>query len=50
MTRSPRRFFTWFVWLWVWGLRIIAQSTGVSVRATRPERMMDVAMVMPNWR
>ena len=44
----------WFVCeslpVWLWGLRIIAQSTGVSVRATRPERMMDVAIVMPNWR
>ena len=33
---------------WPWGLRIIAQSTGVSVRATRPDRMMDVAIVIPN--
>ena len=36
--------------VWLWGLRIIAQSTGVSVRATRPDRMMDVAIVIPNSR
>ena len=36
--------------VWLWGFKIIAQRTGVSVRATRPDRMMDVAIVIPNWR
>ena len=44
----------WLGWesvpVWLWGFKIIAQRTGVSVRATRPDRMMDVAIVIPNWR
>ena len=35
---------------WPWGWRIIAQSTGVRVRATTPDSTIDVAIVMPNWR
>ena len=60
LRRSPRNTSDSTSWLsvpasssvpvWAWGLRIIAQSTGVSVRATRPDRMMDVAIVIPNWR
>ena len=32
------------------GLRMIALSAGLRVRATTPERMIDEAIVMPNWR
>ena len=37
------------VWA-LWGFKSIAQRTGVSVRATIPERTMDMAIVRPNWR
>ena len=30
--------------------RIMAQSTGVSVRATTPEMIIELAIVIENWR
>ncbi len=50
VSRSRMLFFSSCPWLALCGLRIIAQSTGVSVRATMPERMIVEAMVTPNWR